>query len=259
MEATVKRASSSPSALLNFVLPATPLWAYVIAVAPAATLYALLYAQPWVPMSNLIRDPAAILNGRFYDGFVSNVGVLLWCAAAAICLFRGCESWVRRGEAGVARFLLSAGALTSILLLDDLFMAHEQILPDVFGIPEKAILAAYPLLLCAHLFVNRRPIVQADAPILLLSLGFFGVSTVFDVVVPYHFYETAAGLEVNRGVILEEAFKFLGISAWTVFHVRAAWRAGGALEHGAAQAVQSTLDTPTPRLPSRHSAIVRAP
>lgn len=222
MEATVKRSSSL---FLNFLMPATPRWAYAIAVVPAAMLYALLYAQPWVPMSNLIRDPAAILNGRFYDGFVSNVGVLLWCATAAICLFRGCELWTRRGG-NAACFLLSAGSLTSILLLDDLFMAHEQILPDVFGIPEKAVIVTYPLLLCVHLFVNRRPIMQADALILLLSLGFFAVSTLFDVLVPYHFYNTAAGIEVNRGVILEEAFKFLGISAWTVFHVRAAWRSG---------------------------------
>lgn len=222
MQTTVERASSS---FLNFSMPATPRWAYAIAVVPAATLYALLYAQPWVPMSNLIRDPAAVLNGRFYDGFVSNVGVLLWCVAAAICLFRGCELWTRRGK-DAACFLLSAGSLTAILLLDDLFMAHEQILPDVFGLPEKAVIATYPLLLCAYLFVNRRPIMRADVFILVLSLGFFAVSTLFDVLVPYHFYNTAAGLEVNRGVILEEAFKFLGISAWTVFHVRAAWRCG---------------------------------
>lgn len=232
MEATIKRVLSSP--LLTLFTPTTPGWAYAVAVLPAAALYAVLYAQPWVPMSNLIRDPAAIANGRFYDGLVSNLGVLLWCATAAICLFRGCELWSRRRHDDAARFLLSAGAFTLILLLDDLFMAHEQILPDVFGVPEKAVLAAYPLLLCAHLFVNRRPILRADSAILLLALGFFAASNVVDVAVPYHFHDTAAGLEVNRGVILEEAFKFLGISAWTTFHLRAAWRSGAKSGRGAA-------------------------
>jgi hypothetical protein len=45
-----------------------------------------------------------------------------------------------------------------------------------------------------------------------------------DIFIPYHFHDTAIGQEVNRGVIFEEAFKFVGITAWTVFHLRAAWR-----------------------------------
>lgn len=214
-----------PSSLLHVLFSRTPWWAYAVAVIPAAALYALLYAQPWVPMSSLIRDPAAILNGRFYDGFVSNVGVLLWCATAAICVFRGCELWPRPGANEKSLFLLSAGLFTSILLLDDLFMAHEQILPDVFGVPEKAVLATHFTLACAYLFVNLRPIMQADPAILLLALGFFALSNLLDVAIPYHFHDTAIGQEVNRGVILEEGFKFVGIAVWTVFHLRAAWRA----------------------------------
>jgi hypothetical protein len=222
VEATERpRLPSSPLALRT---PATPWWAYAVAVGPAAALYALLYVQPWVPMSRLIRDPAT-LNGRFYDGFISNVGVLLWCATAAVCLFRGGELRSRRGDDGAAHFLLSAGAFTAILLLDDLFMAHEQILPDLFGVPEKSVLASYALLLGAYLLGHWRQIMQVDAVILLLALGFFALSNALDVAIPYHFHDTAAGLEVNHGVILEEAFKFLGISAWTVFHLRAAWQA----------------------------------
>jgi hypothetical protein len=215
--------SSVPVILSN---PATPRWAYTIAVVPAATLFALLYAQPWVPMANLIRDPVSILNGRFYDGLVSNVGILLWCATAAICLFRGCELRLGRKVDGEARFLLSAGLFTLLVLVDDLFLAHEQILPDLAGVPEKAVLAAYLALLCGYLLINWRQIMRADVAILLLSLGFFAASILLDVLVPYHFHDTAIGQEVNRGVILEEAFKFVGIAAWTVFHLRAAWRSG---------------------------------
>lgn len=224
MEATEKPIASSP--LLNAFALTTPWWVYAAAVVPAAALYALLYVQPWVPMASLIRDPAAILNGRFYDGFVSNVGILLWCATAAICLFRGGELRARRGIDGEAAFLLSAGLFTLILLLDDLFMAHEQILPDVFGVPEKAVLVTYVVLACAYLLVNRRAILQGDAVILVLALGFFALSNVADVAIPYHFHDTPIGREVNHGVILEEGLKFVGIAAWTVFHLRAAWRFG---------------------------------
>jgi hypothetical protein len=35
-----------------------------------------------------------------------------------------------------------------------------------------------------------------------------------------------AGPEVSASVILEEGAKFIGIAAWAVFHIRAAWMLG---------------------------------
>jgi hypothetical protein len=40
-----------------------------------------------VPISHLTRDPMAVARGRFYFGFLSNVGVVAWSFSAAICLF----------------------------------------------------------------------------------------------------------------------------------------------------------------------------
>lgn len=203
---------------------------YALALLPALTFFGLLYAQPWLPMASLVRDPVAILGGNFYHGLVSNLGVLLWCAAAAICLFRGAENW-RAGFRGCGGFLLSAGLLTLVLLLDDFFLAHEQILPR-FGIPEKVALAFYPVAIVLYVWAYWRQILRADAALFLLSLAFFAVSSLIDVAFDHHFYETPAGLEVSASVILEEGAKFVGIAAWAVFHIRAAWMLGPADRSG---------------------------
>ena len=224
-------------ALSRMVPDLTASWlVYVLALLPALAFFGLLYAQPWLPMASLIRDPVAILGGRFYHGLVSNIGILLWCAAAAICLFRGAENW----SAGLRRrggFLLSAGLLTSMLLLDDFFLAHEQIVPRFIGIPEQVALAFYPVAIVFYTAAYWRDILRADAALFLLSLAFFAISSLIDVGFDYHFYETPTGLEVSASVILEEGAKFIGIAAWAVFHIRAAWMFGPVEPSGRAAGV----------------------
>jgi hypothetical protein len=216
---------------------------YALALVPALAFFGLLYVQPWLPMASLIRDPVAILGGRFYHGLVSNLGVLLWCGTAAVCLFRGAEVW-RAGARQRGGFLLSAGSVTLMLLLDDFFLAHEQILPNM-GIPEKATLAFYPLAVALYVAVYWRQTIRADAALLVLSLAFLAISNLVDVVFGYHFYPTPVGQEVSAGVILEEGAKFVGIAAWSVFHIRAAWIFGGSPTSGRAE------DRPPKQMPLR--------
>lgn len=200
---------------------------YLLALLPALAFFGLLYIQPWLPMASLIRDPVAIFGGQFYHGLVSNIGILLWCTAAAICLFRGAENW-RAGDLRRGGFLLSAGLLTSMLMLDDFFLMHEQMLPRLTGMPEKLFLIVYPVAVVLYVAAWWREIVRADAALFLLSLAFFAISNLIDVAFDYHFYEIPAGLEVSASVILEEGAKFIGIAAWAVFHIRAAWMLGPA-------------------------------
>jgi hypothetical protein len=198
---------------------------YALAILPAMVFFGLLYVQPWLPMASLIRDPVAIFDGRFYHGLASNAGVLMWCATAAICLFRGMEA-LRAGSTGPGRFLLTAGFVTLILLLDDFFLAHAQILPRFVGIPEKVVLASYPVVVATYVVAHWRIIIRVDVVLLMLSLVCFALSNLIDVAFGYHFYETRIGLEVSASVVFEEAAKFLGIAIWAVFHVRAAWILG---------------------------------
>ena len=64
-----------------------------------------------IPAGQFTRDMAAIAEVHPLKGALSNVGILLWTGAAAISLFSGATLW-RRGDNGMARFLIASGCLT---------------------------------------------------------------------------------------------------------------------------------------------------
>ncbi len=204
----------------------TPRWVYLAALAPPAAVLTVLCAQPYVPAATLLRDTVTVLNGRFYDGLASNLGALIWCATAAICLFRGAElrTW-RRGDP-LARFLLAAGVLTAMLALDDLFLIHEEVMPVFLRVPERAVLAVYALAFAVYLAIGWPHILRADAPILALAIGFFATSLAIDQVRELRIYAAVLGSDHALARIAEDGAKLMGIAAWAVFHVRAAWLAG---------------------------------
>src|SRR5688572_20367429 len=77
-----------------------------------------------IPIAAMTRDAAAIAGLHPLAGFVSNLGIMLWCAAATACLVAAAALHaVVPGEQ--ARFFLSAGLLSLYLMLDDCFQLHE--------------------------------------------------------------------------------------------------------------------------------------
>ena len=133
---------------------------------------------------------------HFYYGFISNLGVMLWTAAAAVCLFASFASLLlfrtnRRSED--AEFLAAAGVFTGWLALDDLFMIHEDVLPW-FGVPQIVTYGAYAAITALYFLYAWRQIL-AFRPVLM------------------------AHSERAVRVFLEDGTKFLGILAWTSFHV----------------------------------------
>jgi len=89
-------------------------------------------------------------------GFVSNLGVLVWCASAAVCLF----SWAvlrNRVDARIfASFVFYAGLLSALLLVDDFFELHELVFPKYLHVPETFTYACYGFLAVALLFTFSR-------------------------------------------------------------------------------------------------------
>lgn len=197
----------------------TPLWVYLVAIVPAVAVIAFVWLQPWVKPGWLLRDPlfVAATSGkccRLYYGVVSNFGVLFWCATSAVCLFVSAQLRQRGAPRRHIAFLVYAGLLTGLLLMDDLFFGHESVYPAILGIEEEGIVSAYFLITLVYLYLYRDLILAVDNPLMVLALASFAASVAVDV-----FLEDTD----NWLILVEDGGKFVGISLWATFHIRAAW------------------------------------
>jgi hypothetical protein len=160
-----------------------------------------------IPVTDLLRDPSATLDGAWYVGLISIMGVALWAAAAAICLL-SLNAASTEGE----RHLLIAGGATSIVLgADDAFLLHEAI-KNGLGVPSPVTIAVYGAI-AIILFWRAWPYLRTrrDLAVFIVAVALFAVSVVLD----------AAG-EADLptppySAVIEDLAKFLGLVTWVTF------------------------------------------
>ena len=158
----------------------------------------------------MTQDPAAIGGIHPLSGFVSSLGVLLWCATAAICFF---TAWtiLNSKQGDTFRFLLFSAILTSYLMLDDLFQIHEELASEYLGLNEKIVTASLSIAILAHLITFRQIILRTNFSVLLLALGFFATSVAIDQV-------------WCREYFYEDGTKLLGIACWCSYFAQTSYR-----------------------------------
>jgi hypothetical protein len=160
-----------------------------------------------VPVTDLLRDPSATLDGAWYVGLVSIAGVALWAAAAAICLL-----CLGGNPTPGQRSLLLAGGITSVILgVDDAFLLHEA-LKNGMGIPSPVTIGVYGVIAIV-LFWRAWPYLKTrpDLAVFVVAVVLFAISVVLD----------AAG-EANLptppySAVIEDSAKFLGLVSWVTF------------------------------------------
>lgn len=178
---------------------------------PALALLAVVAAAAWMTGMSPARftmDPAALAGTHPFLGVVSNIGVLLWTAAAVVCLFTAVLLHGRRAQRECARFLLAAGLLTAWLTFDDLFMLHEWLFAIVLGIPQLIALMTYAVVVGLFLVQFSALIAGTDSLLLGLALAFFAVSAAVDQL-PGAWFGAWGWL-----YLLEDGCKLLGIVGW---------------------------------------------
>ncbi len=135
-----------------------------------------------VPMTHLSRDPLQRLQLPVYLGLLSYLGVLAWCAAAAVMLFSAFLIRQSHPDSRPARFLVWMGVLAAILLLDDLFMLHDTVVPVYLHLPEMSVYLVYAGYTGLLLFRFRQFILEQTAYVLFLLAGVcFGSSVAIDI------------------------------------------------------------------------------
>jgi len=192
------------SAFLTSYLPALCILAVMTLAATRAE----------VPISDLTRDPLALIDEPWYEGGLSSLGCLAWAAAATICLFSAGLIHARGGAREDRLFLLCSGLLTLWLCLDDLYMFHERVLPGHLHISEKVTYSAYMVAAVLYLIRFRPAILRADFTLIILAFACFAVSLVSD----------ATDYPVYGHYLVEDGFKFLGVVGWLTFLARASYQ-----------------------------------
>ena len=177
---------------------------------PSSILYlAILYISNIhnIKLSLVIRDLAQTCGYPIGVGMISNIGILLWGAAASICLFAASIESIKRES---SKLLLLGGGFSGLLCIDDFFLLHDRYIgPDFLNLTYLAI----SILILVRF---RRILKEIGLFNLIISFLFLGLSIFFDGVIQQIFNQS---YELTQ--IIEEWFKFLGIACWLNFWCKA--------------------------------------
>ena len=183
------------------------LWAYgITGLALCVPVTAKLMWD--IPPEAMLRDGVSVMGAPVYTGALSNLGLVLWGGAAAVCFFAAA---VRKDARG---FWMSAGALTVVLLADDWLLLHEHAFPVYLGISEYLVYGTYGAALLLYLVSFRAMLWRADWPLLLLAFTWFAISLGVD--------RLDGLVEVPALYLWEDGAKLFGIVSWLLFHGRLA-------------------------------------
>ncbi|MGB5760784.1 MAG: hypothetical protein WBM50_27970 [Acidimicrobiales bacterium] len=194
--------ASAPS--VGFPL-AVVCWAVLAVVVAGLAFFAVIYVQDVTPVGSLTRDPTVTAEEPWYLGAASSLGAIGWAAAAA---FFGFAALLVRRAGGVGSTSLALAALYSLLLLvDDVFLLHDDILLRAIG-SEIPVYAAYLALGAAWLASGFRLLEPPTALLLVLSTGLLGLSVTIDI---------AWQSDSDLRLVVEDGAKFIGIWLWALF------------------------------------------
>jgi hypothetical protein len=177
-----------------------------IAVVP---ILAVAAAVVWfgIPSGVLVRDPIAVVGGAWYTGFLSQLGIFVWAAAAVSCAL---AATLLTGR--MRLFFIASAALTLLLGLDDAYLLHEYALPNALGIDEVFVYVIYVGLTITYFSLFIRQILLTEYTLLAMAFSFFAFSIVMDV----------ADVYFLGSQLLEDGAKFVGIVSMAAYYFRTA-------------------------------------
>ncbi len=172
----------------------------------------------------LLIDPAVSADYPVYVGMLSTVGILIWCATAAICLFSASILTSQTSKRQYWRnFLAISGLLTLWLAIDDLWLIHENydvwlrldrlslIIPGFIPgyIFDFLLYGLYGSFVGAYFYYFRKIFRQTPLFAFLIALACFGCSIIIDIV--------GEMFSIRHHHVPEDIFKMLGIVGWLFY------------------------------------------
>jgi hypothetical protein len=164
-----------------------------------------------VDVMYLTRDTAAIAGIHPLAGILSNAGILLWWASAAIWFFTA--AFHRRMKSDDPfLFSLCSGLASAYLALDDLLQIHEFLAPTYLRVPEEGVYGALAMGAVVYAWRFRQFLLRADACLLLLAGFLLAGSVGIDAVLEPWLWRLG-----NWTGLLEDGLKWMGIICWLSF------------------------------------------
>ena len=187
---------------------------FYFSIFPSSIIYiSILFISNFynVKLSLVVRDLAQTCGYPIGVGMISNIGILLWGAAASICLFTTFSERINRES---SKLLLLGGIFSSLLCIDDFFLLHDRYIgPDFLNLTYLSI--------SIFLLVRFQKILKKIGLFnLVISILFLGLSIFFDGVIQQIFNQS---YELTQ--LIEEGFKFIGIACWLNFWCKASYYA----------------------------------
>lgn len=171
------------------------------------------------PIQHFFKDTNVIAGQPFYFGAMSNIGIIFWCATASICLLSSLILHTVSRVKVKKQFLFYAGFFTLFLMLDDLFLIHEEVFPNYLGLSDSILYLAYGVISLVWLLNYRKIISQTDYSFLLISFFLFAGSLVVDILDDSGFLFILNPNLDGFYYFLEDGFKLLGITGWFSYFV----------------------------------------
>ncbi len=188
---------------------------------PVIIVLILIQFQNIVPYNELTKDRASLIGIKLYWGLLSNIGILIWTATAAICLF---SYFLLKKEDGnkFRTFFLFAGIFSLILAIDDFFFFHDIIFPQMLGIYEELVFLVYFLITVIFLVRFKDIIIKKTDNIFLLFAIIFFVSSLIVDIATHNSFTKHFTFDLHH--MLEDGPKLLGIMSWFIYFTRTAYK-----------------------------------
>ncbi len=173
----------------------------------------IIAASDRVELKQMFSDPASVSGTSPMVGLVSTAGIIVWALAAG--------TWftlylLKRGRP-IALFAAASALITTIMMLDDAFMAHDYYLSDQLGLPEEIPLLGLGLIVIAYVWVYRE-FFKRHFAIALSASAMLGASIAIDVLFQLHLLPFA--LSTAAQSVIEDGAKWIGINLWFLLALR---------------------------------------
>lgn len=163
--------------------------------------------------SDVTRDFSGVFRLAPYVGFLSNLGIFMWCISLALTWFAWYFFSEIRKYRSLGIFYWYSGFLTLVLALDDLFQLHEVIIPEYLGLPEYSIYIVYLISALIYSIKYYKKLFNQHVAFVFVAYSLFAFSMGFD----------SLGLKMLFETYMEDCLKFSGICFWTLYFVKSVY------------------------------------